>query len=72
MGGEKEFEPPDQRSGKPPEELAEVGTGGGEHGVDGIAGQSCQEAAVHPMIALQVSDFRFDRAAASSALSLGT
>ncbi|MBI1827024.1 MAG: hypothetical protein HYR83_11655 [Planctomycetes bacterium] len=56
--GEEEFEPLDQR--------------GGEYGVDGITFQSVREAAVHPMIALQVSDFRLDRAAAPSAFSLGT
>lgn len=66
MEGSGEFEPLDQRGGKPPEKFAEVGTGGG-HGADGVAGQSLQEAAVYSMIALQVSDFRFDHAATPSA-----
>ena len=49
------FKPLNQRSGKPPEEFAEVGPGCGEHGVDGITRQTGQEAAVHSMIAFEVT-----------------
>ena len=60
-----EFEPAQERSGKPPQELAEVRPGGGEHRVDGITRQSRQEAPIHPVITLEVTDLRLDRATSS-------
>ena len=65
-------QPRNQRSGEPPEEFSEVGPGCGEDGVDGIARQSGQEAAVHSMIALEVADLGFDGAAAFSAAAFGS
>jgi len=58
--------------GKPPQQLAKVGPGGCQHGVDGIAGQSRREAPIHPVIALQMPDLRLDRAASSPASALGS
>lgn len=57
---------PDQRSGKPPQGLSEIGAGGGEDRVDRVTVRPGHEAPIHPVIALEVDDLGFDRAAMPS------
>ena len=58
---QERFPAADQHGGKPPEELAEVGLGGGQHSVGRIAGPSAQETPIHPMIVLEMFDLRLDQ-----------
>ncbi len=53
-----------QENSEPCQEAPEVISGGGEHGVDGVAVAVGEEVAVHAMIVFGVSDDRLDGGAA--------
>jgi hypothetical protein len=53
-----------QERRQPPQEEAEVETGGGEDGVDTVAVLAFEVVAVHSMIGLDVTDHRLDGGAA--------
>ena len=49
---------------EPPQQAAEVVSGGGEDGVDGIAGAVGEEVPVHAVVGLAMADDRLDAGAA--------
>ena len=55
----------EQQEPQPGEEETEVITGGGEHGVDGVAGGMRQVIAVHAVLGLEMADDGLDGRTAS-------
>src|SRR5207302_9262071 len=53
-------EPENWRKNKPPQQLAEVVTGGAQDGVDFVAFLTGQIVAVHAIVTFQVTDRRLD------------
>lgn len=72
MGSEAGSQTPHERSGKGREEFSQVGTGSGQHHVDGIADQTFQEAATEAVFAFEVANLRFHRTAALLTFLLGS
>ena len=68
--GEVALQAGEQRRRDCGQQLSQVGTGGGQNEVHGVAGQTLQEAAAQAMVAFQVTDLRFDRAATLAAFLL--